>query len=210
MLQRKYSPRRGEPRQQLRAGDALRNIVVGPGLETGEDLVFRIMRGTQHDVDVPGVLRIVADPARELEPVHAGHVPIHDHDGRELALELDERLGAIAGGCHLEAAGGDQVLEAFDDDLVVVDQQHARRDRHQHGLNLRDGRFIGGCIEHGFDVGHEFKTPNASCELLSPSRITIASHVNVVSVRGISAPSQKARLRTIMQTTKGFHHSTLD
>jgi len=52
----------------------------------------------------------------------------------------------------------------------------------------------GGRLEPGTDTGHEFRIPGDR-ELLSPSRITIASHVNVVSVRGISAPSQKMNRR---------------
>ena len=59
-------------------------IVVGAGLEAGEDFVFRVMRRAQHDVDVARIVRTVADRARELEPVHARHVAIEDDDGREL------------------------------------------------------------------------------------------------------------------------------
>ena len=67
------------------------------------------------------------DLARGLDPVHARHVEVHQHDvGLEL-LGLLDRLGAVGGGADeldvLEPA--DQAAEAVADDAVVVGEQDA-------------------------------------------------------------------------------------
>ena len=72
-----------------------------------------------------GGRRAVADLAGGLEPVHAAHADVHDHDVR--AAALGERDRGLAVGCLADDANvrraRERQAQPFADDLVVVGDQ---------------------------------------------------------------------------------------
>ena len=115
------------PRDELSRRERLRHVVVRAELET-DDAVSLLAPGRQHD---HRQLRAVADPAAELETVHARQHQI-EHDERGLIL-LDELAGAVSVG-RLERAISLALEIAADDltdDRFVVDDEDGRHVRSQ-------------------------------------------------------------------------------
>ncbi len=66
--------------------------------------------------------------AQRLEPVHAGHHHVHQHDvGIGARVEQRHRAATVLGGVHLEAAQLEQIREIGADALGVVDHEDAAR-----------------------------------------------------------------------------------
>ena len=63
-----------------------------------------------------------------VQPVHARHVAVEDHDGREFALQFASAAAPLVAVVTSKPAAVTSSRMRSDHDLVVVDQQHARRD----------------------------------------------------------------------------------
>ena len=86
-------------------------------------------RGDEHDRGLAGQRLVALDPADRLEPVQAGHAPVHEDEvvrRRRVGLP-DGRDGFGAGGDHVDAAhdGPQWLLQDLAGGGVVVDHEHA-------------------------------------------------------------------------------------
>ena len=84
------SQKRSDPGRELLDLEGFGHVVVGPGLEAGNDVVRVRARGDDDDRDVT----VLAQLPAELEPIHAGK---HEIDERDLCRLPDEELQSFLG-----------------------------------------------------------------------------------------------------------------
>ena len=128
---RSRGPKTASPRGDGpdRPGDVLRRrlleqVAPGPGSQGREDRVVVLAHG-QHDDRGRGELG--GDPGRGLDPAHAGHAQVHEHDvGAGAARLRDRRLPVGRRADDVDARGVLQRrLQALAENGVVVGDQHA-------------------------------------------------------------------------------------
>jgi len=108
-----------EERELLRV-EGLHQVVEGAELHGRDRGVHRGVGG-HHD---HGRLRLeLARLLQDLEPVHAGHLEVHQHDVPALALHLLDGAAPVGSGGDLEAVLLQPPAQGFPDDLLVVDHQ---------------------------------------------------------------------------------------
>jgi hypothetical protein len=89
------------------------------------DVPVKVERGKHEH---PATRVALQDPPGRLQAVHRRHPDIHEHDvgfQRECRGHRRRSVGRLAG--HLDAARGQDHAEPGTDQLLVVDDQHARR-----------------------------------------------------------------------------------
>ena len=127
---------RPHPRAQLVDVERLDQVVVGARVQAGHAFVHGIAGGQQEDRH-PQPLR--PQPARDREPVHAGHRHVeHDRVG-QVALDRGQRRTAVGGGDDLVALGRQGPLEHPPDRGVVVDQEKCGFRHSQEGTSHSGG-----------------------------------------------------------------------
>ena len=108
--------------QQRLVRRLLEDVALRARLEAAAEQAALAVRGEDED---GGVGHLLGEDLRRLEPVHAGHADVHDHDVR--AAALGERDGGLAVGGLADHAdvrrAGEGQAQAFAHDLVVVDDQ---------------------------------------------------------------------------------------
>ncbi len=112
----------GEAGRQLARADRLGHVVVGAGVEAGEDVV--LLRAAADDDDV-GAHRL-ADPPGDLQPVHLGHRHVDGRQGRAVLAGEGDAVGPVRRGDHREAGLGQNDLQQVHRVLVVVDDEGDR------------------------------------------------------------------------------------
>ena len=65
------------------------------------------------------------DAPERLEPVHPGHLHVHEHEVRTPLLVLGDPVGRVADRVHLVALELEQLAERCADSLLVVDDEDA-------------------------------------------------------------------------------------
>ena len=112
------------PRHQLQVVDRLGQEIVGAGFKPADAVRHVIERGNHHDRDMRG-RRIALQPPADLETVHVGHHHVEQHDVDLAVLAGLQRVGAVAGGQHLEIFGEQPDLEQLHIGRNVVDDEDA-------------------------------------------------------------------------------------
>ena len=127
--------------QQLARVERLGDVVVRAQLES-DDLVGVVPAGGDHD---QGRVRVLADLARQREPVHARQHQIDEQDVEPLPRERLQRLPAVLGQNGLHPVLAEEFGEQRRQLAVVLDEQRfhhleelitpaeARRNRRGHG-----------------------------------------------------------------------------
>src|SRR5215207_5196961 len=106
-----------EPGEQLLALERLDEVVVGADVEAFDARVERVARGQHQDRRVVPVL---AQPARDVDPVHARKPEVeHQYVGQE-GVNLVEGGDAVAGELDLVALQPQRALQHLRDLLVVL------------------------------------------------------------------------------------------
>ena len=116
--------------QQCRVRRLLEDVALRARLEPAPEQRALAVRREDED---GGLGRLLLDLLGRLEPVHAGHADVHDHDLRLAALHECDRAGPV--GClpdhpHMRGARERQA-QPFAHDLVVVDDQAGDLFRHR-------------------------------------------------------------------------------
>ena len=120
--------RTGEPGRQRRAhllrGERLCHVIVHPRGETVLAVALDRARGQRDDWDMAIRRRLLlADRRGRLEPVHLGHLAIHENEA-ELAIGVAlERLLAVGRGNHVAAETFQHADCDFEIDQIVLDEQ---------------------------------------------------------------------------------------
>ena len=113
---------RADAGRQLLRGERLREVVVGAGLEAGDDVVGVGPGGDHDDRDVARA----PDRPAHLEAVDAREHDVDEHDVGRVAVERLERVLAGLGLLDLPALVLEGHLDRGADALVVLDGQDAR------------------------------------------------------------------------------------
>src|SRR5271168_4854243 len=95
-------------------------------MEPFENVLFCILCGQQENVDISRPV-LLANGATNGEAVESGHVQVQNDDGGKVPLERGQRLRTIGCDAYLKSCRGDQPLQSSQHQVVVVDQQYARR-----------------------------------------------------------------------------------
>ncbi len=98
--------------------------VVGAGLKAPQPVGGLVERGDDDDGKLSG-LRVLLQPPADLEPVHARHHDVEQHEIAEPARADGERLFAVRGRHDLEIFGVEHRLEQLDVRRLVVDHEDA-------------------------------------------------------------------------------------
>ena len=108
----------------------LEDVALGARLEPAAEQRALAVRGEDQDRRVGHLL---PDLLRRLEPVHAGHADVHDHDLRAAPLYERDRAGTV--GCLTDHAhvrrARERQPQALPHDLMVVDDQARDLLRHR-------------------------------------------------------------------------------
>ena len=110
------------PREQLLALERLDEVVVRADVEALDAGVERVARGQHQD---RRVVLVLAQPAGDLDAVHAREAEVEDEQVGEERVDLVERRDAVAGEAHLVALQPQRALEHLGDLLVVLDDEDA-------------------------------------------------------------------------------------
>ena len=119
-LQRADTAQQGaDARRELLGRERLGEVVVGPGLEAGDDVVGVVARRDHDDGDVARA----AQRAAQLEPVDAREHDVDEHDVGHLLGERLDRLLAGARPLDRPTLVLERQLDRFADPLVVFNGQ---------------------------------------------------------------------------------------
>src|SRR5215510_7738563 len=125
--------------QELRLLVRLAEERVHAELGGARAMLGRGARRNDDDRDVHGA-RIAAHVAREVKAVHARHLDVDQHDRRQLALELLQRIDAVLGGQHAVALALEQ---------AAGDLAHGKGVVHHHDERRSARRLAGELRRHG-------------------------------------------------------------
>ena len=110
-----------DPRQQLARLERLGDVVVGAGLQP-DDAVHRVGgRGHHDDADAAALL---AQPARQGEPVLARQVDVEQYECRRLLLDEAAQCSAAIGGADPKILPGEIVGEQLPLRRLVIDHDN--------------------------------------------------------------------------------------
>ena len=123
--------RRAEPSHQRRAhllgGEGFRHVIVHPRGQALLAVAFDRARGQGYDRACGGRIGfLLADLRGRLEPVHLGHLAIHEDQAVLAARIAFERFEAVRGGLDLAAQALEDADRDFQVDRIVLDEQDAR------------------------------------------------------------------------------------
>ena len=118
-----------DPGHQRRLIHGLRQVLVAPGFEAGDD-VRGIRLGRHEDDRDEGKRRIRPEPPADLEPVQLGHHHVEQDEIGLCLLRRGERLLAVGRGDDVVPAGGQAHLQDVDVRRRVVHDQDPRRCSH--------------------------------------------------------------------------------
>src|SRR5688572_1155527 len=113
---------------------ALQHIGIGARFESAAAIVDRVARGDNDDRDIAELL-VGADALCQLESAHPWHVDVGDDEVPLFAVEVLERLHAVARDLRLVSGGEQNVLLQLTGDQRIIhheDAADARRDAARH------------------------------------------------------------------------------
>ena len=113
---------RAHAREQLLALERLDEIVVGADVEALDARVERVAGGQHQD---RRVVLVLAQPARDVDAVHARETEVEHEDVGQERVHLVERRDAVAGEPDLVALQPQRALQHLGDLLVVLDDEDA-------------------------------------------------------------------------------------
>ena len=108
---------RPQTRKQLLERERLRQVVVRARVEPVDPVADGIARGQQQDGHA---VPLAAEPARDVEPVVAGHHHVEDDGVRRPLRDRRERSVAVGGELHVVAGELEGALERLPDRAIVI------------------------------------------------------------------------------------------
>ena len=81
----------------------------------------------------------LAEAAGDLDAVHAGQIPVHEHDVVEVGLQFGPRVVAVGGVVGLVAEAGEDAVDDEEVVLLVLDDEGARGGGRARALRGRRG-----------------------------------------------------------------------
>ena len=123
-----------QPRQRTHArdqhdvGHRFGQEIVGAGFQAADAVGRAVERGHHHDGNEMR-RRIGFQPAADLKAVHVGHHDVEQHDVAFGARADRQRLGAVAGGQHVEIFRRQARFQQLHVGGNIVDDQNTRRHR---------------------------------------------------------------------------------
>ena len=112
-----------DPSEQLREPERLRHVVVGARIEAEHHVDLVAASG---DDDDGGRRSPRSDAPAEVDAVGVGEAEVHQREVGALAVGRDVRGGRGRDPCDAVALGGQRVLQAAPDGLVVLHDQDVR------------------------------------------------------------------------------------
>ncbi len=136
-------------RQQLGEPERLDEIVVGAGVESGDDVELLIARGEDQDRE----LRLLgAQAPADLDPVDVGQPEVEDHEADAPPSDGDRRR-SLGQSLHGVALAVEHANEPLGDAVVVFDQQDLRL---RHAVHANRGM----TVQANFDLALTFSGPD--------------------------------------------------
>jgi len=114
-------------RQKLLEGEWFRQIIVGPGIEAGDDVPGRVPGGEHQD---RGLTASFPQPSGHLPSVHGGDHQVEDDDVEPPQERELETLGSVSGDRRHVSVALETALQERRHALIVLDDQNV------HGLNI--------------------------------------------------------------------------
>jgi hypothetical protein len=118
-------PRAPDENAQLRGRERLGDVVVGAGADGLDAAVDRGEAGDHHH---QRFRRLLLDFLQQGQPVHVWQVQVGEDDVGVVPAKAVERRLAAALGVHLVPFAAQDLAAALDQQLLVVDDEHADRD----------------------------------------------------------------------------------